>query len=79
MVNANHTNFVNQLRVSPDNNRYVTVSSDKKLILRDVKTHETTDVIDKAHTAGIYDTKWLSDELLATCSADNTLKIWSVS
>ena len=78
-VLSNHTNFINQVKVSPDNSKYVTVSSDKQLILRDIPNHEQLDVVAKAHSAGIYDVKWINEAHFATCSADNTVNIWSVS
>jgi WD40 repeat protein len=75
---AIHTNFVNQLRVSPDNSKFITVSSDKQIAVFDAKTNaqlsKTT-----AHSMGIYDARWLDNNTVASCSADNTVKTWSVN
>ena len=76
-----HTSFVNALKVSPDNSKFVTVSSDKSIkifAVADLKGGALASV-DAAHEMGIYDVRWLNDNTIATCSADNTLKTWTVT
>lgn len=34
--------------------------------------------IEKAHGKGIMDLSWLNNEIVATCSTDNTVKLWNV-
>ena len=76
---AVHSNFTNQLRVSPDNTKFVTVSSDKSIVVHDVASQAVLSKTDAAHEMGVYDARWLDNNLVATCSADNTLKLWSVA
>lgn len=65
--------------MSPDNSKFVSVSSDKQIIVHDVKTHAALSKVAAAHEMGIYDAFWFDDGTVATCSADNTIKIWTVS
>jgi WD40 repeat protein len=74
-----HSNFTNQLKVSPDNSKFVTVSSDKSIVVHDVATQAVLSKTDGAHEMGIYDVRWLDSAHIASCSADNTIKIWSVA
>lgn len=76
---AIHSNFINQLKLSPDNTKFATVSSDKSIIVHDVATQAILSKTAGAHEMGIYDIKWLDNGSFATCSADNTIKIWSVA
>lgn len=57
----------------------MTVSSDKSIIVFDVFSRAVLSKVESAHEMGIYDVRWLSDNSIVTCSADNTLKTWSVS
>jgi len=77
-VGGGHTNFVNQIRVSPDNTRFASVSSDKKINIVDTKSKAILASTDGAHAMGIYDVAWLDDERIVTSSADNTVKLWKV-
>lgn len=65
--------------MSPDNTKFITVSSDKSIVVHDVSNHAVLSKADGAHEMGIYDARWLDNNLVATCSADNTIKIWSVA
>lgn len=73
-----HSNYVNQLRLSPDGTKFATVSADKSIAMFDSKSQERLQHIQGAHTKGIYDLSWLNDESFVTCSADNSFKIWKV-
>lgn len=78
-VGAIHTNFTNQLKVSPDNSKFVTVSSDKSIAVHDVVTQALLSKTNAAHEMGIYDVCWLDNATISTCSADNTLKLWNIN
>lgn len=47
--------------------------------MHDVATQAVLSKTESAHGMGIYDIKWLSDGIFVTGSADNTIKIWSVT
>lgn len=65
--------------MSPDNSKFVTVSSDKSIAVHDVATQAMLSKTNAAHEMGIYDVCWLDPATIATCSADNTLKLWTVT
>ncbi|KAL0479996.1 actin interacting protein with WD40 repeats [Acrasis kona] len=74
-----HTKFINCIRYSPDNLRFVAVSSDKTISIFDGKTGEKQGVFDSAgaHTGSIYSVAWSPDnKTIATASGDKTVKIW---
>jgi WD repeat-containing protein 1 (actin-interacting protein 1) len=78
--NSSHTNFVNGVRYSPNGERAVSVSSDKKIQLYDGKTGQPTTEISDAHTASIYSVSFTADSSkFATCSADKTIKVWDAA
>ncbi|XP_010036941.2 actin-interacting protein 1-2 [Eucalyptus grandis] len=77
-----HSNFVNCLRFSPDGNRFISVSSDKKGIIYDGKTGEKIGELssDGGHTGSIYAVSWSPDsKQVITVSADKSAKIWDIS
>lgn len=73
-----HTNFINRIAYNQDGSQFVSVSSDKTIIVHDTQTLETVQKIEKAHGKGIVDVAWLDFDSLLTISTDNTAKIWSV-
>ena len=73
-----HTHFVNGLAFNRDGSMFVSVSSDKSIILHDTATLEPLQKIEKAHGKGVMDVFWIDDEQILTCSTDNTLKIWNI-
>ena len=75
--NSCHSNFVNSIRFSPNGEKAVSVSSDKKIQSYDGKTGvETGNVVD-AHTGSIYSVAFTSDSSkFVTSSADKTVKLW---
>lgn len=58
-----HSNFVNCVRFSPDGNRFISVSSDKKGIIYDGKTGEKIGELssDDGHKGSIYAVSWSPD------------------
>ena len=77
-----HTNFVNKVAFSPKDGgkRFLSVSSDKSIVLYDSETFEELHRIDKAHNKGIIDAVWISEEssMVMTASTDNTVKLWDL-
>lgn len=76
-----HSNFVNCVRYSPDGNKFISVSSDKKGILYDGKTGEKIGELSKedGHNGSIYAVSWGPDsKQVLTVSADKTAKIWDI-
>ena len=84
MSNKKHTNFANCVRYSPDGNRFVSVSSDKKCILYqgdsgEVMTEFGT-TAGEAHTGSIMSCAWSPDSTrLITAAADKTVKLWDMA
>lgn len=74
---SQHVNFVNKVAFRPDGKLFVTVSSDKSVILFDSETLEPIRKIEKAHTKGIMDVNWVDEETIVTCSTDNEVKFWN--
>nr|GLL35336.1 actin-interacting protein 1-2-like [Ipomoea trifida]GMD32529.1 actin-interacting protein 1-2 [Ipomoea batatas]GMD33937.1 actin-interacting protein 1-2 [Ipomoea batatas]GMD37440.1 actin-interacting protein 1-2 [Ipomoea batatas] len=77
-----HSNFVNCLRFSPDGNKFISVSSDKKGILYDAKTGEKMGELssEDGHQGSIYAVTWSPDsKQVLTVSADKFAKIWDIS
>jgi WD40 repeat protein len=75
-----HTNFVNCVRYSPDGNRVVSVSSDRKIQFYDGVTGVPNGEIVDAHAGSIYSVCWNSDSSkILTASGDKTCKLWDVA
>ncbi|CAI8619991.1 unnamed protein product [Vicia faba] len=77
-----HSNFVNCVRYSPDGNKFLTVSSDKKGIIFDGKTGEKIGELSSegGHTGSIYAVSWSTDgKQVLTVSADKSAKVWDIS
>ena len=76
--NSAHSNFVNCVRYSPDGNRCVSVSSDKKIQMYDGKTGLATMDVPNAHSMDIYSIAFSPDSShFITTSADKTVKLWN--
>lgn len=76
---ANHSRFVNCVRFSPDGNKLITVSSDKKCVVFDGKTGDVLKELN-GHTLGVYCASWSADNnRVLTASADKTCKIWDTT
>ncbi|XP_068657422.1 actin-interacting protein 1-2-like [Aristolochia californica] len=77
-----HANFVNCIRYSPDGNKFISVSSDKKGFIYDGKTGEVIGelVMENGHTGSIYAVSWSPDsKQVLTVSADKSAKIWEIA
>jgi WD repeat-containing protein 1 (actin-interacting protein 1) len=78
--NASHTNFVNCVRYSPNGEKVVSVSSDKKIQFYDGKTGLEEGSIVDAHVGSIYSVAFTPDSTkIVTTSADKTIKYWDVA
>ncbi|KAJ1965321.1 WD40 repeat-like protein [Dipsacomyces acuminosporus] len=79
-----HTAFVNDVRYSPDDKYFVTVGSDKKIILYDGKTGDFIRQVGagdqaSAHQGSIYAVSWSPDSKhIVTSSGDRTCKFWHI-
>ena len=78
---GNHTNFINDVKFSPDGASIVTVGSDSKIALYDGKTGEFQKFVgDNEHKGTIFAVSWSPDSSkFATSSADGTVKLWDAS
>jgi len=78
---ADHTRYVNCVRISPDGAKMVTVGSDKKGFVYDGKTADKIGELSETngHQGGIYGVAWSPDsKRILTVSADKTAKIWNM-
>lgn len=75
---SQHTSFVNKVAFREDGKVFITVSSDKSIVLHDTETMEVIRKIDKAHTKGIMDANWVDEQTIVTCSTDNEVKFWNI-
>ena len=79
LAQKGHSNIVNCVRYSPSGDQFVSVSSDKQILLYDGKTGEKTGQIPCDHAGSLYSIAWSPcGKKLATASADKTVKIWNV-
>ncbi|KAF2069447.1 hypothetical protein CYY_009240 [Polysphondylium violaceum] len=82
ILKTEHSRFVNCVRFSPDGEKLVTVSSDKKGVIFDGKTGEKLIDLaaDGAHAGGIYCVSWSPDsKQILTASGDKTCKVWDAA
>ncbi|KAI8325308.1 putative actin cortical patch component protein [Martensiomyces pterosporus] len=79
-----HTAFVNDVRYAPSDNYFVSVGSDKKIMLYDGKTGDFIRQVgaadpDAAHKGSIYAVSWSPDsKYIVTSSGDRTCKFWDI-
>lgn len=81
LSHRDHSNFVNCVRYSPDGNKFITVSSDKRGLLYDGKTGEKIGELsmEDGHKGSIYAVSWSPDsKQVLTVSADKTAKVWDI-
>ncbi|TIA92954.1 hypothetical protein E3P99_00414 [Wallemia hederae] len=75
-----HTKFVQDVRFSPDDSKFVSVGSDGALFVYDGASGETVHEEPKAHSGSIYGVAWSADSTkFATTSADRFVKVWCAS
>ncbi len=74
-----HTRYPNQVSFSHDGNFFVSVGSDKKIMVYDGKSGEVTKELtsDNGHTGGIIAFAWSpNDKEILTVSMDQTARVW---
>lgn len=78
-----HTNYVNSIKFSPDGKHFVSVSSDKKIVVFDSETGKEVKTIADGkgkdqHKGTIYEVSFSPDgSRFVTASADKTCKVWN--
>lgn len=72
---------MNCVRYSPAGDRFVTVSSDKKVFVFDGLTGELIkEVLVNGHTGGISYCDWLENSIgLVTASFDKLIRVWDLN
>ncbi len=77
---GNHTNFVRDVRYSPNGEFLVSVGADRNIVVYDGNTGEFVKKIGEGkHQGGIHAISWVDNEKFVTSSADATVKLWNVS
>ena len=74
-----HSNYVNCARFSPDGQRILTVSSDRKVLILAADSGDLMQEVDltEGHTGSIVACSWTSDSSFVTCGLDKAVKVWS--
>jgi len=74
-----HKNFVTSLRFNPAGETFVSVGSDKKIVIHEVATGQAKDEItDSPHVGTISACEYLDIKTLVTASMDKTVKVWNL-
>lgn len=77
-----HMYTINDISYSPDARYFATCSKDKSVKVWDAATLRLRKVIDRARHAGhgtsVNKVRWLSNQLLVSCSDDRTLSVWKI-
>jgi WD40 repeat protein len=76
-VRGQHSNFIKDVKFSPNGAFLVSVGSDKKIVVYDGKTGEYLKKLDDAHDGGIFSLSFVDDDRFVTASADSSVKLWS--
>ena len=75
--NNSHTNFINQIKYNKEGKYFVSVSSDKKLVLYDGLSCDVVKEVSNAHEGSIYGLAWINNETIVTVSSDKYVKYWN--
>jgi WD40 repeat protein len=74
-----HTNFVHDVRFSPDGQHFLSVGADRKIALYDGKTGDFVSFIENSHQGSIFSVAWSPDsKQFVTASADSTVVLWDI-
>ena len=77
-----HNFAVYDIKFSPDNSKFITVSRDKSFKIWDAETIEVIVKIDfksKGHKASVNSVLWTNNNLVITTGDDRSIKVWEVS
>lgn len=72
-----HSNFINAIKYSPSGAYFISVSSDKKMVLFDGSTFEMMKEKQNCHERSIMGVDWIDDKAFVTVSADKAIKVWN--
>ena len=78
-----HTNFVQQVAFSPSGDKLVSVGSDKKIVVHNLnsKNGEPSNAPisqTSCHEGTVFGVAWIDENQFLTCSADKSIKFWSL-
>jgi len=74
-----HTNFVNDIRYSPDGTRFATCSTDRSICILDSESHEVLQTI-TGHDASVLQLCWSKDGTqVISASSDHTIRTWDAT
>ena len=76
-----HNFAVYDIKFSPDQSKFITVSRDKSFKIWDSKTLEVITKIDfknKGHKASVNSALWTNNNLIVTTGDDRSIKVWEV-
>lgn len=82
-INTNHTKYICNAKFSPSGKKFAIGGLEKKLVIYEtesgnlIKSYEKDDEL--SHKGGIIGIQWLTEDILATCSLDHTVKVWDLS
>ncbi|PRT52571.1 putative WD repeat-containing protein C9G1.05 [Wickerhamiella sorbophila] len=74
-----HTGSIWDVAYSPSGEKFVSVGSDRQVIIYDGKTGDFETLIDTKHSGSIFAVSWKDDNTIVTASADATVKLTDIS
>lgn len=79
-MNEDHGRYINCIRFTPNDEKYITCGSDFKMFMYDGKTGDKIGMLggDKAHDGAILSCSFVDNNQLLTCSTDKTVKLWDI-
>lgn len=75
-VRGHHSNFVRDVKFSPDGDKIVAAGADRSITVYDGKSGDHLTIVKDAHDGGIFGVDWYDDKSFVTCSADSSVKLW---